>query len=182
MFSYGSPHMAELKQGDQLEPTYSSSVRIRDIALKTCQKRWTIGRSGERGLGISVLVAWWWWWWWWRWMRSEFRLMAFKQHKKWVGEWVQNPCKWLSICTKMAEEVNKSRIYVNCGSSTKMGVGEWVQNSCKWLSICTKMAEEVNKSRIYVNCGSSTKMGVGEWDQNSCKWHFNMHENGGGGK
>ena len=32
-------HMAEQKQGDQLECTYSSSVRIRDVALRTCQKR-----------------------------------------------------------------------------------------------------------------------------------------------
>ena len=31
--------------------TYSSSVRIRDVALKTCQRRWTIGRSGKRGQG-----------------------------------------------------------------------------------------------------------------------------------
>ena len=43
--------------GDQLEPTYSSSVRIRDVALRTCQKRSTIGRSGERGSGKSLLVA-----------------------------------------------------------------------------------------------------------------------------
>ena len=57
MFSYGLPHMAEQKQGNQLEPTYSSSVRIRDVALRTHQKRWTIGRSGERGSGISVLEA-----------------------------------------------------------------------------------------------------------------------------
>ena len=28
-----------------------------DVALKTCQRRWTIGRSGERGSGISVLAA-----------------------------------------------------------------------------------------------------------------------------
>ena len=28
-----------------------------DVALKTCQRRWTIGRSGERGSGISVLMA-----------------------------------------------------------------------------------------------------------------------------
>ena len=34
-----TPHMAEQKQGDQLEPTYSSSVRIRDVALRTCQNR-----------------------------------------------------------------------------------------------------------------------------------------------
>ena len=26
-------------------------------ALKTCQRRWTIGRSGERGSGISILAA-----------------------------------------------------------------------------------------------------------------------------
>ena len=51
------PHVAELKQGDQLEPTYSSSVRIRDVALRIYQKRWTIGRSCERGSRISVLVA-----------------------------------------------------------------------------------------------------------------------------
>ena len=30
MFSNEPPHMAEQKQDDQLEPTYSSSVRIRD--------------------------------------------------------------------------------------------------------------------------------------------------------
>ena len=49
--------MAEQKQGDQLEPTYNNSVRIRDVALRTCQKRWTIGRSGKKGSGISVLVV-----------------------------------------------------------------------------------------------------------------------------
>ena len=37
--------------------TYSSSVRTRNVALKTYQRRWTIGRSGERGSGISVLAA-----------------------------------------------------------------------------------------------------------------------------
>ena len=47
--------MAEQKQDDQLEHTYSSYVRIRDAALKTSLRRWTIGKSGERG--ISVLVA-----------------------------------------------------------------------------------------------------------------------------
>ena len=57
MYSYGAPHMAKQKQDDQLEHTYSSYMRIRDIALKTCQKRWTIERSGERGSGISVLAA-----------------------------------------------------------------------------------------------------------------------------
>ena len=41
----------------KLEHTYSSYVRIRDVAQKTCQMRWTIGRSGKRGSGISVLAA-----------------------------------------------------------------------------------------------------------------------------
>ena len=50
-------HMAKQKHDDQLEHTYSSYVRIRDVALKTCQRRWIIWRSGERRSGISVLVA-----------------------------------------------------------------------------------------------------------------------------
>ena len=49
--------MAKQKQDDQLEHTYSSYVRIQDVTLKTCQKRWMIGRSGKRGSGISVLAA-----------------------------------------------------------------------------------------------------------------------------
>ena len=57
MYSYGPPHMAAQKQDDQLEHTYSSYVRIRDVALKTYQRRRTIGRSGERGSGISVLAT-----------------------------------------------------------------------------------------------------------------------------
>ena len=36
---------------------YCSSVKIQDVALKTCQKRWTIGRSDERESGISMLAA-----------------------------------------------------------------------------------------------------------------------------
>ena len=57
MYSYGPPHMAEQKQDDDLEHKYSSYVRIRDVSLKTCRRRWTIGRSGKRGSGISVLAA-----------------------------------------------------------------------------------------------------------------------------
>ena len=57
MYSYGRPHMAQQKQDNQLEHTYSSYVRIRYVALKTCQMRWTIGRSDERGSGIFVLAA-----------------------------------------------------------------------------------------------------------------------------
>ena len=57
MYSNGPRHMARQKQDDQLEHTYSSYVRIRDVALKTCQRRWMIGRSSERGSGISVLAV-----------------------------------------------------------------------------------------------------------------------------
>ncbi len=49
--------MDEQRQDDQLEPTYSSSVQIRDVVLKTCRKQWTIGRGGERGSGTSVLMV-----------------------------------------------------------------------------------------------------------------------------
>ena len=55
--SNGPLHMAVQKQGGQLEPTYSSSVRIRGVALGTCRKQWTIRRVGERGSGLSVLMA-----------------------------------------------------------------------------------------------------------------------------
>ena len=57
MYSNGSPHMAAQKQDDQLERTFSSYVRIRDVVLKTFLGRWMIGRSGERGSAISVLPA-----------------------------------------------------------------------------------------------------------------------------
>ena len=49
--------MAAQKQDDQLERTFSSYVRIQDVVLKTYLGRWTIGRSGERESGISVLPA-----------------------------------------------------------------------------------------------------------------------------
>ena len=45
----------------QWTPAYgrakASYVRIRDVDLKTCQRRWMIGRSGESGSGISMLAA-----------------------------------------------------------------------------------------------------------------------------
>ena len=49
--------MDEQRQDDQLETRYSSSVLIRDVALKTYREQWTIEKSGERGSGISVLMA-----------------------------------------------------------------------------------------------------------------------------
>ena len=51
------PHMAKQKQDNQLKHTYSSYVRIQEVALKTCQRQWMIGRSGKRGAGISMLAA-----------------------------------------------------------------------------------------------------------------------------
>ena len=57
MYSYGPPHMAVQKQDDHHEHTFSNYVRIRDVVQKTCQKRWTIGKSSGRGSGISVLPA-----------------------------------------------------------------------------------------------------------------------------
>ena len=57
-YRYGPFHMAEQKQGDQLEPTYSSSVRLLGAVLRTCWMQWTIiGRGGERGSGISTQMA-----------------------------------------------------------------------------------------------------------------------------
>ena len=58
MYSCGPLFMDEQRQDVQLEPTYSSSVPIRDVTLRICRKQWTIGRCGERGSGISVLIAW----------------------------------------------------------------------------------------------------------------------------
>ena len=49
--------MDEQRQDDQLEPTYSSSVPIRNVALKTCRKQWTIRKGGEKGSGRSVLMT-----------------------------------------------------------------------------------------------------------------------------
>ena len=57
MYTYGPPHMAVQKQDDQHEQTFSSYVRIRDVVRKTCLGPSTIGTSGERGSGISVLPA-----------------------------------------------------------------------------------------------------------------------------
>ena len=56
MYSYGPLHMAEQKQGDQFQPEYSSSVRIRDVALRTCRKRLMIGRVARDGQGHP---CWW---------------------------------------------------------------------------------------------------------------------------
>ena len=55
-YSCGLLHMDEQRKDDQHEPTYNSSVPIRDVVLKTCRKQWTIGSGGERESAISVLM------------------------------------------------------------------------------------------------------------------------------
>ena len=93
------PTMAGVKeQDDQLEHTYSSYVRIQDVALKTCQRQWTIRRSGERGSGTFVLVA---------------------RHDDDILVYISTPAKWLCVPTgkKFAFECRISRpvisLYLN---------------------------------------------------------------------
>ena len=52
-----TPAYGQAKAGRPARTCIQHYVRIRDVALKTCQKRWMIGRSGERRSVISVLVA-----------------------------------------------------------------------------------------------------------------------------
>ena len=51
------PHIAEQKQDDQHEYTFSNYVRIRGVVQRTCRRQCTIGKTGERGSGISMLPA-----------------------------------------------------------------------------------------------------------------------------
>ena len=50
--------MNKLRQDDQLEPIYNSSVLIQNVALKTSRERWTIETGGGRESGTSMLMAW----------------------------------------------------------------------------------------------------------------------------
>ena len=56
-YSCGPFQLGQQRQDDQLEPTYSISVPIRDVVLKTCRKQETIERVGERGSRISMLIV-----------------------------------------------------------------------------------------------------------------------------
>ena len=49
--------MEDQMPDDQLEPKYSSSVPIRDVALKTCRNQLIIEKGGEKGSGISLPMA-----------------------------------------------------------------------------------------------------------------------------
>ena len=57
MYSCGPPLMDVQEWDDQHELTYSSYVRTRVLILKTCRRRWMIGRNGERRSGISAQAA-----------------------------------------------------------------------------------------------------------------------------
>ena len=57
MYSCGPLHMDAQKPDNQSLPTYSSSVPIQDVVLKTCRKQWMIRRDGERGSGMSMLIV-----------------------------------------------------------------------------------------------------------------------------
>ena len=56
-YSCGPLHIKEQRQDDQQEPIYDSSVSIQGVALKTCRKHWTTENCGEKGSGISMLMA-----------------------------------------------------------------------------------------------------------------------------
>ena len=56
MYSCGPLHMDEQRKDNKLEPTYSSSVPIRDVILKTCRKQWTIRKGRREGQGY---LCWW---------------------------------------------------------------------------------------------------------------------------
>ena len=57
-YSCGIHHMDEQRQDDRLESICSSSVPIRDLALKTYREWWTIETGSKRGLGRSMLAVW----------------------------------------------------------------------------------------------------------------------------
>ena len=52
-----TPKYGRAKAGQPARTYIQQLYGIQDVALKTCQRRWTIGRSGERESGISVPAA-----------------------------------------------------------------------------------------------------------------------------
>ena len=52
-----TPAYGRAKSGRPARTYIQQLYGIRDVALKTCQGRWMIGRSGERVSGISVLAS-----------------------------------------------------------------------------------------------------------------------------
>ena len=54
MYSCGPHSHGRAKAG---RPARTYIQPIRDVALRICRKQWTIGRRGERGSGISLLIV-----------------------------------------------------------------------------------------------------------------------------
>ena len=52
-----TPSHGRAKAGRAARTYIHSSVPIRNVALKTCRKQWTLRRGGERGSRIFVLIA-----------------------------------------------------------------------------------------------------------------------------
>ena len=52
-----TPTYGQAKAGQPARTYIQHLCEDTDVALKTCQRQWMIGRSGERGSGISVLVS-----------------------------------------------------------------------------------------------------------------------------
>ena len=52
-----TPTHGRAKAGRPARTYIQQLCEERDVVQKTCQRRWTIGKSGERGSGISVLPA-----------------------------------------------------------------------------------------------------------------------------
>ena len=73
-----TPTYGRAKAGRLARTYIQHSVRIRDVALKTCQRRWTIGEKWrERVRDICAdSTTWWWWWWWWWWGGSSYGALA----------------------------------------------------------------------------------------------------------
>ena len=105
--SHHENYMDEQKQDDQLEPTYSSNVRIRDVALKTCQRQWTIGRSGERGSAISVLAA-----------RHDDDDITLVKRLKCIYLFVHICVSWVNYSFQLLKESDTWNMYYGTGTKT----------------------------------------------------------------
>ena len=93
MYSYGHPYMAEQKQDDQLEPTYSSSERIQHVALRpeamNDSEEW---REKVRDIRVGG-TTWWGWWCWWDFNATKESDQFKKLRKKMIHFYCTFPLK-----------------------------------------------------------------------------------------
>ena len=130
IYSYGPPHMAGQKQDDQHEHTFSSYVRIRDVALKTCQRRWTIGKSGERGSGISVLVV-----------RQDDEMMKYQNHLSGINDtWGWDVCGVMVIVVE------------NVLSNTSSNPGRGLNAFLIVLILLGNVWSQLFSFQLWINC------------------------------